>query len=428
VLRPQTASEIAPLVAELARKPARTRVIGALHSPNDIAMSDDTVIVLPGSEADIRVDAHRSVVTAPAGVTLGMLNAALAKAGFALPVLGSITKQTIAGAIATATHGTGLGFGTLSSLVESFEIATPGLGLIRAARHENTELFHAGRCSLGALGVHVSFTLRVVPAFNLSVREQPRRVDEALAAAAENLARHDYYRLWYLPHTGRMWEWQARRVPADSPTVLPAKKSLRRTWWTEGPVGRRLFEGVLFAATFNERLIPWLNRRYAAAQFDSASEWARPSAAAFAIDCLFRQHVDEWAIPIERTVEAVRSIEALIAGRRFTAQLPVEIRFAPADDVWLSPCYARPSCYIGIIAYRPFGRDFRFRPFFAAFEALMKALGGRPHWAKSFEVSPEEFAGMYERWGDFARVRERCDPHGVFANRFTDRLWPQGTL
>ena len=399
--------------------------MGALHSPNDIAMSDDCVLVLPRMDTGIVVDAAKRLVTVPAGATLHALNAALASAGFALPVLGSIAEQTVAGALATATHGTGLRYGTLSSLVERIELVTPQHGLIQAMRDENPDLFHAGCTSLGALGVHIAFTLRVVPAFKLRARERPTTLTAALGALAETLAQHDYHRLWYLPHTGVVWEWTADQADPHEPTQRPKPPALSRTWWNQGRIGRRLFEGLLYAATFEERQIPRINRAVARALFAEESHWTRPSVDGFLIDCLFRQHVDEWAIPIEHTADALRQIDALVNEAGFTAQLPIEVRFVPADDAWLSPCHGRACCYIGVIAYRPFGRDFAFKPFFAAFEVIMRSFGGRPHWAKAFDVAADEFVEMYERWDDFARVRRDCDPAGIFANRFTDRLWPE---
>lgn len=424
VFRPHATTEIVEIVTRLAGEKRRARVVGSLHSPNDIAMSEDTVIVLPRAEDAISVDAAESEVTVPGGVSLHAVNTALARAGFALPVLGSIADQTVAGAIATATHGTGLRFGTLSSLVRRLELVTPRHGLVRASRDENPEIFHAACTSLGVLGVHVSFTLGVVPAFKLSVHERPTSIATALAALPERLSAHDYHRLWYLPHTETVWEWTADRVPLNTPDQPPAPKPLRRTWWNEGRVGRHVFEGLLFAATFDERLVPPLNRWYAAAQFAKESRWIRPSVDGFLIDCLFRQHVDEWAIPIEHAADALRQIDRLVKQGGFIAQLPIEIRFAPADDAWLSPCHGRPSCYIGVIAYRPLGRDFAFAPFFAAFEQVMRSFDGRPHWAKTFEVAAHEFARMYAHWDDFDRVRRLCDPDGVFGNAFTDRLWP----
>lgn len=264
-----------------------------------------------------------------------------------------------------------------------------------------------------------------MPAFKLSVRERPTTLDAALRDLPENLARHDHHRLWYLPHTGVVWEWSADRAPLTQPTELPPRPSWRRTWWNQGHFGRYVFEGLLYVATFNERLVPWINRRYAAALFAEPSQWTRPSIDAFLIDCLFRQHVDEWSIPLERTAEALRRIDALVANRTFIAQLPIEVRFVSADEAWLSPAHGRASCYIGIIAYRPFSRDFAFQPFFLAFEGLMRDLGGRPHWAKSFDVSPDELPTMYKHWEDFSRVRRWCDPRATMSNRFTDRLWPR---
>jgi L-gulonolactone oxidase len=168
--------------------------------------------------------------------------------------------------------------------------------------------------------------------------------------------------------------------------------------------------------------VPHVNRAYARAMFSTPRSARGPSRALFNFDCLFKQHVDEWALPIERTADALLELRALIARRGHPAHLPIEVRFARGDGIWLSPCHGRDTAYVGVIAYMPFGRASEHRAFFVDYERLMARLGGRPHWAKRFGPDAAELGALYPRWRDFLELRARLDPSRVFANAYTDRV------
>jgi L-gulonolactone oxidase len=401
----------------------RIRVFGSGHSPSDLALSDDTLVVLDGMAAILAIDASVRRITFQGGATLAQIDKALREGGLALPCLGSIAAQTIAGAVATATHGTGIGHGTLSSLVEEATLVTGTGELLRISRNENENWLDGIRCHLGALGVIVELTLSVCDAFNLEIEERPGDLDSVLANLSD-LLQSDYYRFWYLPHADRVWEWRANRVQPQPPDT-PSAMARAHMWIRERAVGYRAFEFALYAATYEPRLISYVNRAYTRAIFSRPRSSSGPSHEMFTVDYgVFKQkaHTNEWAIPIERTAEALHSLRTLIATRGFRVHLPIEVRFVKGDGVWLSPCYGRDSCYIGVMAYMPYGRDTEYAPFFEAFEAVMLKLGGRPHWAKHFGPQAEALRARYPRWAEFLALRAKLDPDGVFENAYTQRV------
>ncbi len=420
IARPSTTIEVQRVVREAQSAGRRVRVLGSGHSPSDIAMSDDVLVSLERMNSVVAIDPKARTATVQGGTTLAQLDDALRPTGWTIPNLGSISVQTIAGTVATGTHGTGLAFGSLGSFVEAATLVTGSGEIVRISRTENPGWLEAVRCHLGALGIITKLTFTICEAFDLCVEERPLNLAEALVRQSDGL-KCDHYRFWYLPHADRAWEWRATRArpqPRASRSLLEQMLSFAH----ERLIGFHAFEAALFAATFTDSLVPPINRAYAKLMFSRARTARGPSRAMFNFDCLFKQHVDEWAIPIERTGEAMIRLRDLIATRGYRVHLPIEVRFVGREDTWLSPAYGRDTCYIGVISYMPYGRSAKYAEYFAEFERLMAEFGGRPHWAKRFGLTASELAPLYPRWKDFAELRARLDPQGVLANAYTERV------
>src|SRR5260221_5716287 len=190
--------DVTAALAAAAASGSRLRVLGAACSPSDIAMSDEDLLILDGMSRIITIDEAACRVRVEAGARLADVTAAIAQHRLAFPVLGSISDQTIAGAIATSTHGTGIGFGSLSSLVEEIELVTPRGEILQLSATRHPDVFNAARCGLGAIGVITEVTLRLSPAFDLIVSEGPSDLETVLSGLPERLKFY-HYRFWYLP-------------------------------------------------------------------------------------------------------------------------------------------------------------------------------------------------------------------------------------
>nr|VFK16076.1 MAG: L-gulonolactone oxidase [Candidatus Kentron sp. LFY] len=402
VHEPRSETEIIDIMAELSRRNAHMRVFGGGLSPGDIAMSNEELILVTNFDRVLNIDVDAATVVVQPRVTLAALSHELASHGLALPVLGSVAEQTVAGAIGTGTHGTGLKFGTLSTLVEGMRLVTPNGDVLNISAAENPELLNAVRCHLGSLGVITQVTLRVCRAFDLEATERPNTLSTVLDSLPERL-RRDHYRFWYIPHTDRVWEWSATRTPPEQTERLGPWRRLG-TWFNGRIVDHHVYESLLHLATYRPSLIPNINKLGARTRFSKPCYSMGPSFSQFTFDCLFKQHVNEWSIPIEHTAEALRSIRELITQKGYYAHLPIEVRFVGGDDIWLSPCQGRDSCYIGVIAYIPHARPHHHEAYFADFERLMAAFGGRPHWGKFFKFQATELARRYPQ-----RIFDRSD-------------------
>lgn len=421
VHQPRSEAGLAAILGDVAKRDQHARVFASGLSPGDIAMSDEDLILTSDWSRVVSIDAGTRQAVVEPGVTLEKLSHALATHGLALPVLSSIAQQTLAGALATATHGTGIQYGNFSTWLQAARLVTPQGEVLAISEQENADLLPAARCHLGGLGVFSQLTLQVCEAFDLAVTEQPGRLDAVLARLPERLAQ-DHYRFWYLPHTDKVWEWAATRTPPGAaPPPLTGWQRLN-AWFQERFIDHYVYEFLLYLATYQPAMIPWINRAGARVRFGQARQSQGPSFHQFTFDCLFKQHVNEWSIPIEHTGKALRGIRDLIARKGYYAHLPIEVRFVQGDDIWLSPCQGRDSCYIGVIAYLPHGRPPRHEAYFADYEQLMVSLDGRPHWAKYFHLPSDELAQRYPHWQDFQRVRKQLDPNLRLRNRFTDRV------
>nr|VFJ59670.1 MAG: L-gulonolactone oxidase [Candidatus Kentron sp. FM]VFJ60241.1 MAG: L-gulonolactone oxidase [Candidatus Kentron sp. FM]VFK12466.1 MAG: L-gulonolactone oxidase [Candidatus Kentron sp. FM] len=422
VHRPRSEAQVMEVMTDISHRGAHVRVFGSGLSPSDIAMSDEDLVLLTNLDGVLDIDADTATVVVQPGITLEKLSHELAAHGLALPVLGSVAGQTVSGAAGTGTHGTGVRFGTFPSQVRALRMVTPGGGVLKISLRENPGLLDAARCHLGSLGIITEMTLQVCKAFDLAVTERPNTLEAVLEGLPERL-RTDHYRFWYVPHTDRVWEWMATRTPpADShPSPGPWRKLATR--FNQTVIDHHVYESLLHLATYRPSLIPVINRLGARARFNKARQSKGPGLSQFTIDCLFKQHVNEWSIPLEHTAEALRGIRELIARKGYYAHLPIEVRFVRGDDTWLSPCQGRDSCYIGVIAYLPHGRPPHHEAYFADFEELMGTLSGRPHWGKFFRLEPERLAERYPRWEDFQRVRRHLDPDYRLRNTFTERVF-----
>ena len=302
---PRSAAEARAVLARAARARGVVRVIGAGHSPNDSALcagAGSAIVSLRRMAAVHSVDAATGLVACGGGATLAALNAALHAAGLALPNLGSISDQTIAGAMATGTHGTGLREGALSMCVRALELVTPGGEVLElSAAGPTREAFRGALCSLGALGIITRVTLQAVPAFDLRVEEAPARWDEVLASLPARAASAPFYRFWWFPHTERVWEWRAHPVAPAPPPPAPrgVLGALRARWdwlWDMG-VGFHALQALLRVALWVPALVPPINALYAFTFYRKPRSHTARSDLAFNFNCLFKQCVRLRAAP-----------------------------------------------------------------------------------------------------------------------------------
>ncbi|MFG3709452.1 D-arabinono-1,4-lactone oxidase [Micromonospora sp. NPDC047730] len=411
ILRPTSLSDVTDAIRAAATAGDRIRVVGSGHSFTGVAVADGRRMELTALDTGVRVDVDRRLVTVPAGITLCALNDLLAAHGLALPNLGDIDAQTIAGAISTGTHGTGAAYGCLSTFVEALTLVTGTGEVLRCSADENPDVFAAARVSLGALGVLVEVTLRCVDAFVLHAHERPAPLDAVLADLPTLVEGHDHAEFYWFPYTDRVQVKTNDRVPVDD-RPLPRW----RGWLDDDFLSNTVFEGACRLG----RAVPALAPKISAVSARALTErhYTGRSDRVFCTPRRVRFVEMEYGLPREALGEALGALRRIVDGLPFKVLFPVEVRFTAADDIWLSHGYGRESAYVAIHQYV----GMPYEPYFRAFEQVAEGLGGRPHWGKLHWRDAGSLAPAYPRFPDFLAVRDRLDPDRLFTNPHLTRI------
>lgn len=410
---PSSEEQVAALVREADRAGRRVKAVGSGHSWSDIAVPDDVLVDLRRMRRVLAIDAAASTIRVQAGIRLEELTETLDAVGMAMPILGSIAKQTIAGATSTGTHGSSLRHGNLATLITAMRLVTArGEVLVLDAAHP---LLPAARVGLGALGIVTEVTLRVGPAFRLEESLEPMAYEDVardLRAIAESA---EFVKIWWFPSTGRAQVFRYRRTPEDGGGSVTGGALAR--WIDERVVNQLLFEGALRLAGRRPELTSRINDTIVRAYFRPGRRVARSDRCFnLAMPPIHRE--TEYAIAIDDAPAMLREVEAAITRGRIRVNFPCEIRFVRGDDAWMSPAYGRDTCQIGF--YQAESPDLA--AYFGAVEELARARGGRPHWGKEFSMDGASVLAAYPMAPRFLALRAELDPNGTLENAFTRRV------
>jgi len=405
---PGTVDEVSRTVREAAVRGDVVRVAGAGHSFGDNVITQGTLISLDRLSGILDADRQTGLVRVAAGTRLFELNEQLDRIGLAMPNLGDIDVQSVAGAISTATHGTGAGFGNLATLVESMEIVSAA-GDVLELRDDD---LRAGRVSLGALGVVTAYTLRTVPAFRLHERRSREPLERVMAGFDERVDGNDHLEFFVFPHARYALTKELDRT--DEPVRGPGE---RRRYVEDVIVENRVLDLVCRAGRRFPVAIPRLNRVVTA--LAGSSERIDQGHRVFSSPRLVRFTETEWAFPRGAGMEALGRILRM-AEQQYAVNFPIEVRATAADtESMLSPSYGRDTTYIACHMYA----GMPWQDFFASVESLAAEYGARPHWGKRHTWDAAALRPLYPQWDAFQEVRARLDPNGVFANAHVRRVF-----
>jgi L-gulono-1,4-lactone dehydrogenase len=409
--RPASIEEVAAALERARREGSSVRVAGAGHSFSDIACSDGLMLKLDRLAAVTDVDRSSGLVRAQAGITIRELSSRLLGHGLALENLGDIDVQSIAGAISTATHGTGARLRNISAQVTELTLVLADGSTLVCSREHEPEVFRAARVGLGALGVIVEVTLQCVPAFTLRGVDAPAPLAETLERFHELALGNDHFEFFVFPYADAALTRTNNRTDEQ-----PRPRGRVSAYANDVLLTNHAFELFCRAGRRLPGMIPRINRLVT--RLAGSSERVDRSAEIFASPRLVRFTEMEYALPREKTPQAVRQVMAMIEERRLAVPFPIEVRTVAPDDAFLSTAAGRESGFVAVHMYR----GMAWEPYFRAVEAIMDELGGRPHWGKRHFQTAATLRPRYAEWDRFQAVRARLDPQGRFANDWTDRV------
>lgn len=401
---PSTVEELQELVVNA---PGVVRPVGAGHSFMPLVPTDDTIVSL--SRLSGVVDHNPADKTARiwAGTRLGDIGGPLAERGQALINMPDIDEQSLAGALATATHGTGASLGCMSSYVEGLQLLTANGELLECSAHENADIFKAAQVGLGALGIVTLLRMRNESLYRLRRETEWMPVEDILSQVDKLADNNRNFEFYYIPFSGMGFtdvhnitdEPPSRTEEMDQNDGANTLKSIR-DWLSWSPKIRELILSSYMNSIDKEVVV--------------ANSWEN-----YAKERNVRFNEMEYHLPRESLVPAFKEIRAEVENNFPEVFFPFEVRVVKSDDIWLSPFSGRESCSIAV--HRFFQEDFK--PLYAAVEPIFKKYGGRPHWGKLNTLSGGELAKLYPHWQDFSAVRQQLDPNGKFLNPYLKGLF-----
>jgi L-gulono-1,4-lactone dehydrogenase len=402
---PRDPEEVAAVLAAARSTGTKVKPVGAGHSFTPVAATDGVQVRLDQLTGLLGTDERAGTATVAAGTTLRALNSELARLGLGLANMGDIDTQTVSGAVATGTHGSGRAVASLSALVTALEIALPDGSLVRCSADDDADLFQAVRVGLGALGIVTSLTFRVERAFLLYAVEERGHLDDVLERFDE-YASEEHLDMYWFPFTDSM---QVKRNRRTSEPRRPLSRMSE--WWAD--VGENAGIGLVQRVTrAAPRYTPVANR--IAGRLISRRDYVDTAPSVFTRTRRIRWHEMEYALPRRVAVPAIREFRRLTTQGPWRVAFPVEIRLAPADDVWLSTAYGRETLYIACHAYPRTD----YVGWFAAAEELFVSYGGRPHWGKLHTRDVGYLQQAYPRMAEFLEIRNQVDPDRLMGNDY----------
>lgn len=417
ILQPASEQEVVAIVERASRAGQRVKAVGAGHSFTALAATDGMLVNLDRIAGLVAVDRELMTARIRAGTRLRDIPGLLQPHGLALANQGDVDPQSLAGAISTGTHGTGLGHTGFAGMVRSFRIVTPD-GMARHAHPEAAglegRLFELARVSLGAFGIVTEVEIDVVDTFILEASEHAEPLDGVIADF-ENLARGaDHFEYYWFPRTDIACTKYNTRLPAsETPHPVPT--------WRKVVADEAMNNGLFGAMCQVASVIPPLSRPLAqlSARFLAQRDYSDYAHNVFVSTRRVRFNEMEYAVDLADATAVLSEVRATFNRSDQQVIFPIEVRATAADSVPLSTAKGRESCYIAV---HRFHRDDH-EALFAQIEPIFKAAGGRPHWGKLHTLGFEELSARHEDLADAAQLRAEVDPAGMFVNDAVRRVF-----
>jgi xylitol oxidase len=388
-------------VREVVKSCSKLRAVGSRHSFNRIADSTQNQLSLEHLN-QIDIDDKARTVTVGAGVKYGQLAPVIDVRGFALHNLASLPHISVAGAIATATHGSGIHNGNLATAVRALEIITANGDTLHLSRDKDGDQFLGAVVGLGAVGVVTRVTLDLLPTYqvaqtvyqNLSFNELEHNFDAVFGVGYSVSLFTD----WQHHQATQVWikrKLQPGEKHESAPDFYGAKRATEKLHPITGHPAESCTEQLGTPGPWFERL-PHFKMNFT------------PSSG--------RELQTEYFVPRDRGYEAILAVEKL--RDQITPHLFVtELRTIAADDLWMSTAYKRDSLAIHF-TWKPEWDIVRH--ILPRIEAQLKPFAPRPHWAKLFTIPPQQLQAQYTRLADFKQMIQRHDSEEKFRNAFLD--------
>lgn len=398
VFEPKTVEEVQDMI----RQCSKVRALGTRHCFNKIADSDKNLLSTKYLTSISPIDTEARTITVGAGIRYGEFCEQIHAEGFAVHNLASLPHISVAGACATATHGSGMSNGNLATPVSGIEMVTSAGEVVNLSREKDPSSFYGAVVGLGGLGVVTKVTLDLVPAFsvrqdvylNLPMAQLENHFDEIMSGGYSVSLFTD----WQTAKVNQIW---IKRIVKEGETLIA--------------------EPEYFGATLADRNVHpiiALSAEHCTEQMGVPGPWYErlPHFKMGFTPSSGEELQAEYFVPRTNAIEAIKAVETL-RHEIGPVLLITEIRSVDADELWMSPCYHQPSIAIHFTLKQDFDGVGALLP---KIEEKLAPFGAKPHWGKLFSISPEILQSRYERIKDFQQLVTQYDPEGKFRNAFID--------
>ena len=409
--KPFTEKEIQNIVSKAANDSKKVRVIGSGHSFTSLCSTNEILINLDNYQGVTIINKEKKQATVKGGTKLSLLGELLFKEGLAMENLGDINVQSIAGAISTGTHGTGVGFKSISNQVIALKFINGKGEIIECSAIKNTELFKATQVSLGCFGVITEITIQCVPAYKLKLQNGREKLSDVLATLKQRNTENRNFEFYWIPYTDTAWTKTSNIVEESEPDKVNFFNYL-----TEYVLENYIYKVLCEYA----KIFPSQNKTVANITAASISTVKKVfhSHKVYTTQRLVKFHEMEYNIPEDAYNDAFKDIKKLVNTKKFNVHFPIENRWVKGDDVYMSPAYERDSAYIACHMYNK--KDSK--AYFTALEEIFKSYNGRPHWGKMNSFTTEDIVNNYPKFNIFMSLRKQHDPQNVFVNPYIKNL------
>lgn len=360
------------LVAKCNDNGASLRVAGAGHSHMPLVPSKQVIADLSGLSGIIDIDKTNKTASLWAGTPIYALGQVLQNSGLALFNQGDIDRQSIAGAVATGTHGTGAKLQNLSASVIAMNIVLASGELIKCDAENNSQLWQAARINLGAVGLVTQLQLQLRDAYKLQEKNWSEDLDSLLPKIDDLIKSNRHFEFFWSPETNLA---SAKTLnETDSPAHYPLQDEQSRCAWN------------------------------------------------YEVLANYRPHLHtemEYSVPAQHGPICLLAIRELIRKDFPQLRWPVEYRTMAADDLWLSTANDRATVTISIHQ----GIDENDEDLFRACEKIFLSFDGRPHWGKVNYLDGDRLANCHQHWSQWWQVRNHVDPKKTFINDYLASLY-----
>ncbi|WP_394525478.1 D-arabinono-1,4-lactone oxidase [Paenarthrobacter nicotinovorans] len=379
IITPSTAEEAATQVAEALKAGRSVRAAGSGHSVMPIVPTDGVLLDPSRLSGITDIDSSTGRVTMLSGTQLRDLGAPLWEAGLGLGNQGDIDIQTIVGATATGTKGSGVDQTNLSAKITRTDLVT---GTGEHVSLDSGDELAASKVALGLLGIITQVQVQMVPRYFLRETNRIMHYQELIEGWEELKKKYRHFSFWWMPNERAHSLYGFEPVPSDHAYV-------------------KLLEEVEIDDSFDVRHTPEgrIGRSYLVYPDTTTDP---------------EFHELEYMLPADRDEEGFLAMRDLMMNHHQDIDSPVQIRWQKQDDAWLSPQYGRETVSVSVSGV--IGTDYE--PFLREVNGLLQPMDARPHWGKINYYGQEDFAAVYPKWDDFRRLREKFDPEGLLANDY----------